>query len=183
MARCAACGTSILFGGRRAGDLVFCNDDCHRQAYFLSLASDYDDDLVEEHIRAVFEGPCPRCDGTGPVDVHFSHRVWSAVLVSAASSPAQITCRRCAVKAHLTGILFSFTLGWWGFPWGLIMTPIQIGRNVVGLIPRRAPTEPSQLLPTFVRMQLGAEVAVAIAQDQTRAADAGAAPEPDGQAS
>lgn len=29
MAKCGYCGTTILFGGKKDGDLRFCNDECH----------------------------------------------------------------------------------------------------------------------------------------------------------
>lgn len=35
-------------------------------------------------------------------------------------------------KHSLPFTLISFTLGWWGFPWGLIYTPGALGTNLSG---------------------------------------------------
>jgi hypothetical protein len=58
------------------------------------------------------------------------------------------------VKDKLGNALFSLVLGWWGLPWGLLMTPIQVGRNLVGLFFWPDPAVPSARLEQMVRMQL-----------------------------
>ena len=45
----------------------------------------------------------------------------------------QISCRRCGLKSQAAGAAFPLVLGWWGFPWGLVVTPVQIGRNIGGM--------------------------------------------------
>ena len=52
------------------------------------------------------------------------------------------------------GTASSLALGWWGIPWGLIMTPVQVVRNVTGLISPPDPIEPSEKLKDFVRLSL-----------------------------
>jgi hypothetical protein len=81
---------------------------------------------------------------------------------------AQISCRACGMKSQATGALFSLFLGWWGFPWGLALTPIQIGRNVFGMAHAPESSRPSPQLERIVRVSLAANLA------QTNAAIASA---------
>jgi len=48
-------------------------------------------------------------------------------------------------------------LGWWGIPWGLVLTPIQIGRNLFGVARPPDPSKPSAQFENIVRMNLAAE--------------------------
>jgi hypothetical protein len=54
--------------------------------------------------------------------------------------------------------LFSAVCGWWGLPWGLILTPIQIGRNVFGLFTKPNPAQPSAQLEALLRNELAEKV-------------------------
>jgi hypothetical protein len=51
----------------------------------------------------------------------------------------------------------SLLLGWWGFPWGVLVTPLQLGRNVIGFFSVPEPTSPSPALENMLRLQLAAE--------------------------
>jgi hypothetical protein len=46
--------------------------------------------------------------------------------------------------------------GWWGFPWGLIMTPVQLGRNLIGALGGSEAAAPSPELEKMVRTMLAA---------------------------
>jgi hypothetical protein len=155
MAKCGYCGTSIIFGGVRAGDQRFCNSKCHQSAYVLSVAQQAPADVLERETEEIFRGNCPKCRGPGPVEVHKVHRVWSALLLTSWSSSQQISCRSCAVKSQLGGACFSLFLGWWGFPWGLILTPVQIGRNIAGMCSRTDSSQPSPELRKLVKVMVG----------------------------
>jgi hypothetical protein len=50
--------------------------------------------------------------------------------------------------------LFNSLFGWWGFPWGIFGTPIQILRNLDRLGPSKGQTEPSDALVEIVRADL-----------------------------
>jgi hypothetical protein len=118
-----------------------------------SFADTYRSKLHEE-VRKVHQGHCPRCQGPGPVDVHVSHRVWSALVVTRYSTRSIVSCKSCGTKARLLDSALALVLGWWGLPWGLIMTPVQIGRNVVGFFSAPDPRLPSTALEAAVRSQL-----------------------------
>ena len=164
MSRCDHCGTLILFGGMRAGGRRFCNDACLRAGTFRSaaqqLAEQVPEELVQQQVAAVHQGTCPKCGREGPIDVHVSHRVWSAIHVTSWKSRPQVSCRTCAVKAQCGDALFSLLLGWWGFPFGLFLTPVQIGRNIVGMLRAPDPTTPSPQLETFVRADIARRAAM-----------------------
>ncbi len=156
MAECAYCGSTILFGGKKEGNLKFCNQSCAENGYVLLVAEQVPDNIVRDHVQQVHSGLCPKCQGSGPIDVHTSHTVWSALLVTSWNSNPQICCRSCGLQHQLRGLGFSLLLGWWGFPWGIIMTPVQIVRNLSGMVSGPDPLQPSEKLHQQVRLALAA---------------------------
>jgi hypothetical protein len=157
MAKCDYCGTTILFGGVREGNLRFCNADCHTNGYLCVVAEKVPEDIVAEHLSALHQGNCPKCGGPGPVDLHTAHFVWSAFIMTSWRSRPEVCCRWCGKKAKLGGLLSSATLGWWGIPWGIVLTPVQVIRNVAGLLSSPDPTQPSAELANIVRIQLASQ--------------------------
>jgi hypothetical protein len=157
MATCDYCGTTILFGGKRDANGRFCNQKCQSGGAMLALSKQVPDTMVRDQVWKTHQGICPRCGGSGPVDVHVSHKVWSALLLTKWSSVPQISCRACGRKSQWTGVGFSLLLGWWGFPWGLIMTPIQIGRNLVAMGRSADASSPSPELEKIVRMTMASQ--------------------------
>ncbi|HUR60592.1 MAG TPA: hypothetical protein VM029_22920 [Opitutaceae bacterium] len=158
MAKCSYCNSSILFGGVREGELRFCNQKCQQEGALLSVAQLVPAADVRQRVTAIHQGPCPKCASIGAIDVHTSHSIWSAVLLTSWKSTPQVCCLSCGKKAKMVGTLTSFLFGWWGFPWGLIFTPIQIGRNLVGLARSPSPFVPSAQLERIVRLNLAAEL-------------------------
>ena len=156
MAACSACSTTILFGGVTQGTDRYCNAECHQRGYLMNVAQQLPRELVRERTDSVYRGMCPQCNGPGPVDVHNSYRVWSALLMTSWRTSPRISCRSCGVKAQLGDTLFSLILGWWGFPWGFIMTPVQIARNIVAMVRNPETTAPSTELERVVGISLAA---------------------------
>ncbi len=116
-------------------------------------------ELIEKQTKLVHEGPCPKCEEhKESVDMHTSHRIWSLILLSSWSSKPQISCRSCGIKSQLSGFLTSSLIGWWGFPWGIIMTPIQIVKNVVGIISPPNPDIPSDKLKESVKLLMAEDM-------------------------
>jgi hypothetical protein len=72
-------------------------------------------------------------------------------------NPQHVCCKRCARKRQAADALFSLFLGWWGFQWGLLMTPVQVIRNLDALA-RPDVATPSAQLDKFVRLILGARL-------------------------
>jgi hypothetical protein len=156
MVMCAYCGSKILLGGKRLNELRFCNDECSNNGQALTSAlvpqiSGADVRLLATRIHS---GPCPKCSGHGPVDVRVSHQVWSFLLITQWRNVQQVCCRRCAAKSQLGSLCFSVVLGWWGIPWGILMTPVQVGRNLLGLIRPPDPSRPSERLMNLSRLMI-----------------------------
>ncbi len=158
MAKCDYCGSTILIGGKREGQLRFCTEQCRQHGAFLPLLPHLPPKLVESHLHALHRGNCPRCQGPGPVDVHTSYKVWSALVLTSWSSTPQICCRICGHRSQLKNLLFSILFGWWGFPWGPILTPVLVTRNLRGILNGPQPFRPSPALERLVRTHLAAQM-------------------------
>ncbi len=169
MARCDYCGTTIIFGGVTDEHLRFCNDKCHQQGFLLAVADQVPEDVMAEQVMEVHQGLCPKCNGQGPIDVHTSHTVWSALLITSWQSRPEVCCRSCGVKSKLGAAATSSLFGWWGFPWGIIATPIQITRNVVGIFSSPDPSRPSPQLESIIKVGLAAQYVEASQQQQADA--------------
>jgi len=158
MASCDYCNSTILFGGVRQGDLRFCNQKCFHNGYLLSASRQMPSDLVRQQLEQLHRGTCPKCQGPGPVDVHTSYQVVSLLVLTRWSSMPLVSCRACGVKSQVGNMLLSLVAGWWGFPWGLIFTPVQVTRNIVGLCQAPDPTRPSAQLEKLVRLHLASQI-------------------------
>lgn len=154
MASCNACGTTIIFGGKTIGGQRFCNDTCARNGPILFRAAQLSDSDVRVLALRIHGGKCPKCSGSGPVDVRTSHQVWSAIFFTRWKSTQHISCRRCGIKSQAGDLIISAVAGWWGFPWGLLMTPIQVARNILGMALAPTPTLPSPKLLQRARLLL-----------------------------
>lgn len=160
MASCAACGTFIVFGGSRdEHGNRFCNDKCLRGGAVARVAASVPDDLVAETAASIHAGPCPSCRGPGPIDLHQSHQVLSFLVATRWASKSHLACKGCARKKQLGGVAISLAGGWWGFPWGLIMTPVQVSRNIGGMLGGPRPEAPSPMLMQFARETIALEMA------------------------
>jgi hypothetical protein len=155
MAKCGYCGSMILFGGVTAGGRRFCNAQCAQSGQWLQVAAQIPADVVEKQVWEVHQGLCPVCKGRGPVDIHMGYQVWSALVLTSWKNTQRLSCRSCGIKHQLSNLAFSLVAGWWGFPLGLIMTPVQIFRNIAGMVGGPDPMKPSDKLESVVRMHLG----------------------------
>jgi hypothetical protein len=55
-------------------------------------------------------------------------------------------------------LAFSLFCGWWGFPWGLILTPVQVTRNIVAMCGGPDSSQPSVDLRKIVQINLGQQM-------------------------
>jgi hypothetical protein len=153
VAHCKNCRSRIWFGGGlKDGAYQFCNEHCWSQE-LSKYSGRFSEDEVRETVTRVHGGPCPVCKGPGPVDVRHFHTVWSAIFWTSWESRRKVVCRACGLKHQIGSTLFCLFLGWWGFPWGLILTPVQLIRNV-GAIFTKDSRGPSQQLELVVRTGL-----------------------------
>jgi hypothetical protein len=154
MAACDYCGETIVFGGIEQGDLRFCNAICRGKGQVMSASARVPENAAVRLARDIHSGPCPRCRGAGSVDVHTAYWVWSAIVFTRWGSRQQLSCRRCAAKSQFGHLASSAVLGWWGFPWGLIFTPLQVIRNLIALVAPPSSTGPSDRLVDLARVRL-----------------------------
>jgi len=158
MAKCAYCSTTIIFGGKSEGKLRFCNDQCRNKGVLLATSEQVPVNVIQQKACEIRQGNCPKCGARGPIDVHVSYQVWSAVFLTSWKSRPHVCCRSCGIKSQLGDAAFSLLLGWWGFPWGLIFTPIQVVRNMVGLARGVDPSKPSAQLEKIVRLTTASQL-------------------------
>ena len=157
MAKCDYCGTTIVFGGIKENGLQFCNKRCLEEGYVLVLSRDVPNDIINDQVRKIHRGPCPKCQGSGPVDVHTSYRIYSAFLYTSWSSIPNVCCRSCGIKSQLGNTLFCLLLGWWGL-WGFFLTPVQIAKNIAGIVKGPDEMKPSDKLEHLVRINIAAHL-------------------------
>ena len=175
MARCAYCNTTILFWGKKDGEFRFCNSECQKKGALAQAASSLPAVEVLRYVATVHRGACPRCSGPGPVDVHTSYRVWSALVMTSWASRPTLCCKSCGTKRKLGDAVFSLLLGWWGFPWGVLITPMQLARNLIALARTPDPAAPSEGMEKLLRLGMAAEVLKARSAPSTMGSPARAA--------
>lgn len=178
MARCGYCGATILIGGVRLANQRFCDRKCAQQGAATEAARRLPGDAVQQAIMGLRRSNCPKCGSPGPLDARRYYRVWSLLFLTRWSSTTQISCQSCATRRSLGDIAFCFLLGWWGIPWGLLLTPVQITRNIRAMRERSTDSEPSRTLRNFAMVQLGARMATNLPTADTSRAIAAAAIKP-----
>jgi hypothetical protein len=159
MATCGYCKSTILFGGTRLGTQRFCDKKCAQKGAALEAARHLPNEVVERTMMAITQAPCPKCGSLGSIDVRTTYQVWSALYVTRWSSKTQICCRSCATRSSLGAIAFCLLLGWWGLPWGIVMTPTQLVRNLRAMRQGSTDSQSSPALRNFVMARLGAQMA------------------------
>jgi hypothetical protein len=158
MAKCDFCGKTIISAGIKDNNLNYCNKKCYQKAYVLQLSSQVPKDIVDEQARKIHRGLCPKCHARGPVDVHISHRIYSALIYSSWRNIPNLCCRSCGRKIQVKDTIISLILGWWGIPLGLIMTPVQIAKNISGIIKGPNTLKPSATLENLVRVNIVSQI-------------------------
>ena len=150
---CANCKRGIPFQGVQHGRMRFCGQKC-MDAAAVTVTQNVPQQVIDESVRRVHDGACPVCKGPGPVDIHRHFTVFSAIILTRWTTQSRVCCRKCAVKDQLFALGKAIVLGWWGIPWGLIITPIQFVRNVIGLVHPPDPAAPSRRLESSVRFRV-----------------------------
>lgn len=158
MARCDYCDSFILFGGKKQSGRTFCNDSCLQEGRLMIAADRLPQHVVDDAVDEAHQSSCPLCNGPGPIDVHTSHTIWSLIALTSWRSTPHVCCRSCGRQKQLMGFVTSGLFGWWGFPWGVIYTPIQIGKNLSGMLGGPDADVPSEQLELLTRLDIAARV-------------------------
>ena len=130
---CPTCGKSVLFGGVKDGNRRYCSKRCYEADEINRIASQIPNEHVEQLANELYRGRCPKCNNLGPIDIHKSHSVYSIIIYTKYETHDLLLCKKCATKQQTTDLIGSLLLGWWGLPFGIIITPIQIIRNVISM--------------------------------------------------
>ncbi|MDI9239559.1 hypothetical protein QLQ15_11655 [Lysobacter sp. LF1] len=156
MGTCYTCKQTIALGGIKAHGFRFCSKACHAQkASFLErLAAIPQQEVEIEAARMRTEGRCARCGCSRGVEVHHALFVWSVILVTFTRKNTITACIACARKQQALWTIGTLLAGWWGIPFGLIMTPVATITNVVHLIRSHTRSKPSAALKEYVRERL-----------------------------
>lgn len=169
MERCSYCRKRILSRGVDAHGLRFCGQQCAEGWRFSDLCARVPAELLEREVWAAYQGGCPQCHGPGPVDVYTGYRVWSALVWTQWSSWPRVLCRSCGRRSLWADAGYSLVLGWWGFPFGLIMTPVQVWRNFAALFRMKDTSGPSSALRDLARRHIAGRAWQAEMRGQTDA--------------
>lgn len=88
---------------------------------------------LDRYVDDVYRSNCPTCGKPGPIDVRRAYWVWSALFLTRWGADPKIECAPCARPRRVEKLLFSLLVGWWGFPFGFILTPVQVIRNLIAI--------------------------------------------------
>ena len=150
------CGSFVLFGGVKDGEQRYCSKKCYEADDISRVAKQVPVALVEKFAMALHEGPCPKCNGSGPVDIHESHSVYSAVVYTKYQTKQHLLCKKCALKQQTVDLVGSLIAGWWGIPLGPIVTPGIVIMDVVSMSRNPGLSGPTNALKQRARMLLAA---------------------------
>ena len=154
MARCTHCG-KFIFRGIKEGSRRFCGESCYENGFLLPLSQHAGSEAIEKHIREVHRQRCPICHGQGPCDIVASHTAFSWVIFTHWRHKSQLSCAQCGKKEIWKSAIFTALFGWWGFPFGLIVTPAQLIKNGIELTRLPSENEPSEALQHMVKLKIG----------------------------
>lgn len=130
---CDYCGEHFTFGALKVGSYKFCSGNCRDKGRILEILDSVPPRQVTDYIISVRNDNCPSCGGNGPIDIRPSYRVYSVGLYTSWKTVNKIECRACARKRQLSDFGYCLAAGWWGLPWGFVLTPIQVIRNLVAM--------------------------------------------------
>lgn len=154
---CPTCGLSVLFGGVKDGDKKYCSKKCYEADEINRIAKHVPNDTVISLAKKIRNGKCPMCQGNGPIDVHKSYFAYSVIIYTSYKTKEHIVCRECARKKQILDLLLCSVFGWWGLPFGIIITPVQLLKNVIALFNSPGQTEPTELMTQRVRQMIAAK--------------------------
>jgi hypothetical protein len=157
MATCDCCGKYYTFGALKAGRYAFCNGTCHSRGSVLVVLDRVPPRHVADYIDGAHRSDCPSCGRAGPIDLRRSHWVWSLMVLTRWGTDQRIECVRCGRLRQAKAMGFSLLAGWWGVPFGLVLTPVQLVRNAIGLM--QSSKRPSADFERLMRLELARRTA------------------------
>jgi hypothetical protein len=156
---CDCCGKSAAISAIRDEGQKFCSVDCLELARSLEAATQLTEQEIRDRALAIKTGPCPRCKGRrSAVELHKRYWIWSAILVTRWGQDSRILCGQCAARSSLWAVAECLVLGWWGFPHGVLRTPVQAFRNIREAMGGSVGPEPSLALLYATKLLMGKDL-------------------------
>lgn len=152
MSTCATCSKWIMFGGKRVESRRYCSKKCMAADEYGRLAASIPAAEIEQLATKLRSTHCSSCGSHEPVDVFPSYFVYSAILWTSWRKKRNLSCRSCGRKQQVKELAASLLLGWWGIPFGLIVTPIIVMANVVGMIRNPMARPPGKDLKEYAKL-------------------------------
>jgi len=168
MPSCTNCNRLLVpMEGIQLGEELFCGARCMSSGSVILRANSLPSDVIQGMVQQAHSGPCPVCRlQRGAVDVHYAHKIASFFIFSTWSSAPQISCTHCAIKRQSLALVYCILVGWWGFPWGILGTPVQVVRNIISMVKSgKKPIQPSAQLERFVRIAAALQLPLKVAQE------------------
>ena len=154
MRECKTCKSVFLFGGKEFDGKRYCSNECLNEARRKAEESRVPEEDVDDFAQSMRQDVCPLCQKRRGIEVHKSYDVLSFIILTRSKTNVHLCCRTCALKKQTVDFLGTLLLGWWGFPWGLIMTPIQLIRNICAMAFPPGKNGPSAELRNMARLGL-----------------------------
>jgi hypothetical protein len=118
------------------------------------VVADISDETVLAQAMKIKNGDCPLCQcRKSAVELRTEHWIWSAIFVTRLGYRRALMCRDCGRSRNLKALGWCVLLGWWGVPFGLLVTPYKIFANL-GEFLRKDKPQPSDALRDLVRTRL-----------------------------
>lgn len=156
---CDFCGSSARFSAVLDEGQRFCSKSCLRNARLLEISEDIPTEAIFQHACSIKQGPCPVCHQTSSkTEARRYYRVWSAGIITQWTKRTHVCCHSCGRKTNLGSLVFCTLFGWWGIPWGLIITPAQIIANIAEMFKAQSDPTPSDELLQAARLDLAAKL-------------------------
>jgi len=153
---CPTCGKFVIFGGVKDGKQRYCSKQCYDADAVTREARLVPARLVDKFAKELSGESCPKCQGNGPIEIYESHSVYSIILITKWQTKMHLVCKSCAKKQQAVDFLGSLIAGWWGVPFGLIVTPCILVMNIMSMNKNPGANGPSDALKQRARLILAA---------------------------
>jgi hypothetical protein len=92
---------------------------------------DYTIEEIDAYCDIVSNLSCPSCGSmTERLNGTLTGEAMSFIFFTTYNKKIKVGCPLCLDKANNNAITKTAVLGWWGFPWGVIRTPLAIALNL-----------------------------------------------------
>jgi hypothetical protein len=134
MAICDFCGASHRGGHVRVGCYRFCTQSCADRGRILETLDLFPNSAINTYVENTRTGTCAECGAQALSNIHKSYRIYSVLIYTSWKTLIHYCCQRRGRRHQASAILFSSLLGWWGFPFGILVTPWFIVKNIIEMM-------------------------------------------------